>query len=94
LQKGEHLYRQDQAFGSVFAVRSGSVKAYSITDNGQEQVTGFYFPGEVLGMDGIAKNKYASSARAMETAAVCEIPSTSSANSASACPTCSGTSSS
>jgi CRP/FNR family transcriptional regulator, anaerobic regulatory protein len=41
LQKGEHLYRQDQQFASVFAVRSGSVKAYSITDNGQEQVTGF-----------------------------------------------------
>ncbi len=74
LQKGEHLYRQDQPFTSVFAVRSGSVKAYAITDSGQEQVTGFYFPGEILGMDGIAKNKYASSARAMETAAVCEIP--------------------
>lgn len=74
LQKGEHLYRQDQEFTSVFAVRSGSVKAYSITDGGQEQVTGFYFPGEILGMDGIAKHKYASSARALETAAVCEIP--------------------
>lgn len=74
LQKGEHLYRQDQPFTSVFAVRSGSIKAYAITDCGQEQVTGFYFPGEVLGMDGIAKNKYASSARALETAAVCEIP--------------------
>jgi CRP/FNR family transcriptional regulator len=66
--------RQDQPFGSVFAVRSGSVKAYAITDNGQEQVTGFYFPGEILGMDGIAKNKYASSARALETASICEIP--------------------
>jgi CRP/FNR family transcriptional regulator, anaerobic regulatory protein len=74
LQKGEHLYRQDEEFNSVFAVRSGSVKAYSITDNGQEQVTGFYFPGEILGMDGIAKNKYASSARALETASICEIP--------------------
>lgn len=74
LQKGEHLYRQDQLFTSVFAVRAGSVKAYAITDCGQEQVTGFYFPGEILGMDGIAKNKYASSARALETAAVCEIP--------------------
>jgi CRP/FNR family transcriptional regulator, anaerobic regulatory protein len=74
LQKGEHLYRQDQEFRSVFAVRSGSVKAYSITDGGQEQVTGFYFPGEIFGMDGIAKNKYASSARALETASVCEIP--------------------
>ncbi|MBK7168641.1 MAG: fumarate/nitrate reduction transcriptional regulator Fnr [Gammaproteobacteria bacterium] len=74
LQKGEHLYRQDEIFSSVYAVRSGSVKAYSITDNGQEQVTGFYFPGEILGMDGIAKNKHASSARALETASICEIP--------------------
>lgn len=74
LQKGEHLYRQSEDFESVFAVRSGSVKAYSITDNGQEQVTGFYFPGEILGMDGIAKNKYASSARALETSSICEIP--------------------
>ena len=74
LQKGEHLYRQNEEFASVFAVRSGSVKAYAITDNGQEQVTGFYFPGEILGMDGIAKNKYASSARALETSSICEIP--------------------
>ena len=74
LQKGEHLYRQDEDFQSVFAVRAGSVKAYSITDNGQEQVTGFYLPGEVLGMDGIAKNRHASSARAMETSSICEIP--------------------
>jgi CRP/FNR family transcriptional regulator len=37
-------------------------------------VTGFYFPGEILGMDGIANNSHASSARALETAAVCEIP--------------------
>lgn len=74
IQKGEHLYRQDEEFTSVYAVRSGSVKAYSITDGGQEQVTGFYFPGEILGMDGIAKNKYASSARSMETSSVCEIP--------------------
>lgn len=74
LQKGEHIYRQDEDFESVYAVRSGSVKGYAITDNGQEQVTGFYFPGEILGMDGIAKNKYASSARALETASVCEIP--------------------
>ena len=55
-------------------MRSGSVKGYSITDNGQEQVTGFYFPGEILGMDGIAKNHHASSARALETSSICEIP--------------------
>ena len=74
LQKGEHLYRERDPFHSVFAVRSGTIKAYRITGDGQEQITGFYFPGEIIGMDGISKAKYACSAKALETSAVCEIP--------------------
>jgi CRP/FNR family transcriptional regulator, anaerobic regulatory protein len=74
LRKGEHIYREDDAFTAVYAVRSGTLKAYSITDDGQEQVTGFYLPGEIFGMDGVSKNKYASSAVALETSAICEIP--------------------
>ncbi len=77
LQKSQHLYREGDDFQSVFAVRSGTLKAYKTTDDGREQVTGFYFPGEILGMDGISNNAHASSAKALETAAVCEIPFTS-----------------
>ena len=77
LQKGQYLYREGDEFQSVFAVRSGTLKAYKTTDDGREQVTGFYFPGEILGMDGISNNVHASSARALETAAICEIPFTS-----------------
>ncbi len=74
LQKNEHLYREGDTFQSVYAVRSGAIKAYRVTGDGQEQVTGFYFPGEVTGMDGISKDKHAVSAKALETSAVCEIP--------------------
>jgi CRP/FNR family transcriptional regulator len=74
LRKGEHIYRESEPFTSVFAVRSGSVKAYRITGDGKEQITGFYFPGELLGVDGIAQNSHTVSAKALETAAVCEIP--------------------
>ncbi len=74
LQKGEHVYREHDQFTAVFAVRSGSFKAYKLTDSGKEQVTGFYFPGEVFGMDGISKDIYTNSAKALETSAVCEIP--------------------
>lgn len=80
LQKNQYLYREGDEFQSVFAVRSGALKAYKTTDDGREQVTGFYFPGEILGMDGIGNNSHASSARALETAAVCEIPFASLAN--------------
>lgn len=74
LHKGDHVYRQRQAFGAVYAVRSGALKAYRITDDGQEQVTGFYLPGEIFGMDGVCHERYASSAVALETSSICEIP--------------------
>lgn len=74
LQKGQHVYREGDTFQSIYAVRSGSIKAYSVSDNGEEQVTGFYFPGEIVGMDGIGQNRYASSAEAMDVSAICEIP--------------------
>ncbi|MEM1112707.1 MAG: fumarate/nitrate reduction transcriptional regulator Fnr [Pseudomonadota bacterium] len=74
LQKNQHLYRESDEFQSVYAVRSGTLKAYKTTDDGREQVTGFYFPGEILGMDGISNNTHASSAKALETSAICEIP--------------------
>lgn len=74
VQKGQYLYREGDHFQSVYAVRSGSLKAFKTTDDGREQVTGFYFPGEILGMDGISKNIHASSAKTLEPSAVCEIP--------------------
>ncbi|MEH6518387.1 MAG: fumarate/nitrate reduction transcriptional regulator Fnr [Halioglobus sp.] len=74
LQKNEHIYREGDEFNSVFAVRSGTLKAYKTTDDGREQVTGFYFPGEILALDGISADIHASSAMALETASICEIP--------------------
>ncbi|MBE8716758.1 fumarate/nitrate reduction transcriptional regulator Fnr [Cellvibrio polysaccharolyticus] len=74
LQKGEYLYRANDTFQSVFAIRSGAVKALTLSDSGSEQITGFYLPGEVVGMDGIADNRYTNSVIALETSSVCEIP--------------------
>lgn len=74
LQKGEYLYRASDAFTSVFAIRSGAVKAITISDSGEEQVTGFFLPGEVVGMEGLADDHYTNSVIALETSSVCEIP--------------------
>ncbi len=75
LHRGEHVYRMEDHFTSVFAVRSGSVKTYQVMDDGEEQVTGFYFPGEVMGFDGLGKDQaYACSAVALESTSICEIP--------------------
>jgi CRP/FNR family transcriptional regulator len=73
-QREEHIYRAGDAFHAVYAVRSGAIKTFAVTDQGVEQVTGFYLPGEIFGMDGIAHTHHISSALALETSAVCEIP--------------------
>jgi CRP/FNR family transcriptional regulator len=77
IQKNQHLYREGDEFRSVYILRTGAIKAYRTTDDGLEQVTRFYFPGEVLGMDGICNNFHGSSAKSLEMAAACEIPFTS-----------------
>lgn len=74
LQRDNHIYRAGEEFRSVYAVRSGSIKSYTVSNDGVEQVTGFHLPGEIFGMDGIGQNRYTNSATAMETSSVCEIP--------------------
>ncbi len=74
LKTGEHLYNARDAFRSVYAVRSGAIKTYNLTEEGEQQITGFYLPGEVVGMDGVSTAYYASSAQALETSSVCEVP--------------------
>ncbi|MGI1678380.1 MAG: fumarate/nitrate reduction transcriptional regulator Fnr [Cellvibrionaceae bacterium] len=74
IHKGEFLFHGEDTFSAVYAVRSGCIKTVTISGEGQEQVTGFYLPGEILGMDGIALGKHTNSAVALETSAICEIP--------------------
>ena len=74
LKKGEHLFHQGSNFTNVYAIRAGTIKTYTITNEGEEQITGFYFPGELLGMSGFDSNEYPVSAKVLETTTVCEIP--------------------
>ena len=74
MKRGEHVYFANDTFHSIFAIRSGSIKTYSLTEDGEEQVTGFYLPGEIIGIDGINTNRHINSAKALESTALCEIP--------------------
>ncbi len=74
LKRGEHLFQAGTSFQSIYAVRSGSLKSYSATEDGQEQVTGFHLPGELLGLDALHSGVHCCSAKALETTSLCEIP--------------------
>lgn len=72
--RGEPVFNQSTPFRSCFAVRSGAVKTYIITECGEEQVTGFYMPGEIVGLDSLGREHYASTAKALERTNMCEFP--------------------
>jgi CRP/FNR family transcriptional regulator len=74
IHAGDHLYKAGETFRAIYAVRSGSIKTYLIDEDGIEQVTGFYLPGEVLGFDGIGTHTHGCNVVALETSSVCEIP--------------------
>ena len=73
IHKGKHIFRANDPFVSFYAVRSGSLKAYIIDESGEEQIIGFYFPGEILGFDAIDKHHHTCSAVAMETSTYCSL---------------------
>lgn len=74
MQKGQYIFRTNDDFQSFYAVRSGSVKLYDSNESGEEQIIGFYFPGEILGFDAVEHHKHSCSAITLETTTVCSIP--------------------
>ncbi|MBV35979.1 MAG: transcriptional regulator FNR [Rickettsiales bacterium] len=74
LNKNEMLFRAGEDFEAIYAVRSGCIKSYTISEDGVEQVTGFHLPGEIIGLDAISREMHPSMAKAIETSSVCTIP--------------------
>jgi CRP/FNR family transcriptional regulator len=69
-----HLFRAGEPCNALFAVKSGLVKASTLSREGDEQVNGFYMGGDLLGFDGLADDVHSCSAQALDTTSVCVIP--------------------
>ncbi len=73
-RKGEHLFREGETADCFYVVRSGSLKSYLVTEDGEEQVLGFYLPGDILGLDTSGTRQRMSSSVALETTSICRVP--------------------
>jgi CRP/FNR family transcriptional regulator len=73
-QPGQHVFRVGDQSHALFAVRAGALKSYCTTEGGDEQVLGFALPGELVGLDGMSDDAYASNSVVLETASICELP--------------------
>ena len=74
LKKGEFLFRAGEPFTSLFAIRAGFFKTTVASQDGRDQVTGFFMSGELIGMDGICSHTHSCDAVALEDSEVCELP--------------------
>jgi CRP/FNR family transcriptional regulator len=71
--KGDYLYREGDAADRCFVVRSGVYETYTQNAVGDEYITGFYYPGELVGMNGQADGRHVDSAVALDTATACRL---------------------
>lgn len=53
IQKGQTLFKAGDELKSLYAIRSGTIKSYTITEQGDEQITGFHLAGDLVGFDAI-----------------------------------------
>ena len=74
--RGASLYRNGDAFDALYAVHSGAFKTVGVSRQGSEKITGFYLPGELLGLDSISPGHHNYDAIALEDSEVCVIPYT------------------
>jgi CRP/FNR family transcriptional regulator len=72
--RGGALYHGGDAFESLYAVRSGAFKSVGVSRLGDEKITGFHLPGELLGLEAISSGRHGYSAVALEDSEVCAIP--------------------
>ena len=74
IARGEAIFRAGDRFTAIYAVKLGFFKTEVLSEDGRHQVTSFYMPGEVLGMDGISAEAHHCDAIALEDSEVCLIP--------------------
>jgi CRP/FNR family transcriptional regulator len=54
-------------------IRRGTLKSAVLDEQGREQIVGFHLAGELLGLDGIATNRFSRDVMAIEDSEVCRI---------------------
>lgn len=73
IAKGQPLFQHGTSLDALFSLRTGSIKSQIVEASGHHQITGFYLPGEIVGLDGMLDGMHSSTAIAMEDSEVCVV---------------------
>jgi CRP/FNR family transcriptional regulator, anaerobic regulatory protein len=73
LQRGQRLFTTGATGDCLYLINSGSFKAHLDSDSGEEQITGFHFANDMLGLDAMESGRHTYTVEALETASVCRV---------------------
>ncbi len=73
LPRTAELFQKDAPFHDIYAVKSGALAAVGEDEKGKRKVFGFYFPGDMLGLDAINSGHYQNTVVALEKSSVCRL---------------------
>jgi len=69
-QRREALFSAGDTFEGVYQLRSGSAKASICSASGDEYVTEFHYPGDIIGIDGFDTYQHSQNLRFLETSSL------------------------
>lgn len=72
-RRNEYLFQYGSKLDVLYVVRSGALKTIVTTPEGDEQITGFCFPGDTVGLDGIETGHCVSTAIVLQTSSICTL---------------------
>lgn len=67
----QSLFSAGDKFEGLYILRSGSAKSFITSVDGEEHITKFFYPGDILGVDGFDRSVYTQSVLFLETSSVC-----------------------
>jgi CRP/FNR family transcriptional regulator len=74
LRRHERLFDVGDKCRFLYAVRSGAVKSWMTSANGDERIIGFHLPGELIGVDALDDGHHSCTAAALEATSLCRVP--------------------
>ncbi|MFX3657746.1 MAG: Crp/Fnr family transcriptional regulator [bacterium] len=73
LRKGDRLFAPEDRGDDCYVVRSGCFKTVRVSADGDETVTGFHLPGDLVGVSRLAGGGRSETAVALETSTACRV---------------------
>ena len=67
-ERNAEIFGEGESADYVYKVLSGSVRAYRVLSDGRRQVTAFYLPGDVFGIE--SELEHSNSAEAIDKATI------------------------